>query len=120
VQHKKDQSASVSAQARHPAGDAVKTCARHGNILETRLSKCPVCVRETGGVTRHSAAWRRYSKAFLLRHPFCERHLAQGVDVLAVDVHHKVDRAAGGALFPGEDGLEALCKSCHAREKFSR
>jgi 5-methylcytosine-specific restriction protein A len=56
--------------------------------------------------------WRIIRAQYLKAHPDCER---EGCTAAAVEVHHKVDRAAGGTHQWGN--LEALCKSHHSQMK---
>jgi 5-methylcytosine-specific restriction endonuclease McrA len=52
-------------------------------------------------------------KLKLARDRFCEDCLGEGVVELAVEVHHKVARAGGGALLVPLDELLSLCKRHH-------
>jgi HNH endonuclease len=101
----------------------MKTCPVHAVILGFKQA-CPLCPPKhfdgKGINSRHSRPWRRNSHRFLDAHPLCERCAAQGLVVAATEVHHVVDRHDGGPLFPGDEGLEGLCKPCHARETASR
>ncbi len=97
----------------------MKTCAVHGTVLAPR-QRCPLCHRDgIGTQSRHTRAWRRYSHLILRQRPLCERCKQTGLTVPATEVHHIRDRADGGALFPGDEGVEALCKRCHAKDTAS-
>lgn len=56
------------------------------------------------------AAWRRYRKWFLARHPFCD-----DCGRVAVDVHHILDRRQNPGAALRESNCMALCHACHSR-----
>src|SRR5450631_3700570 len=96
----------------------VKTCATHGTILQPR-QRCSQCDHHHDGAgleSRHSMAWRRYRRLVLYQRPLCELCKAAGLTVPATEVHHLVERAHGGTLFPGDAGVQALCKPCHSAQ----
>lgn len=79
-----------------------------------------------------SPRWQRFRRRILLERIWCERCTAKALPPnvltqvctdtgagLAVDVHHKVDLADGGAPFDPEN-VEALSKSCHSRVTLAR
>lgn len=98
-----------------------KTCPLHGTILAWR-EPCRICGwapgthNGTGAQSRHTRAWRRYSARIRAERPICERCKAAP----STQVHHIIDRAYGGDLFPGDHMVEALCSTCHARESADR
>lgn len=53
--------------------------------------------------------WQRVRARQLARRPLCET-----CDQPALDVHHIVARAAGGAVFDPAN-LKSLCRPCHSR-----
>lgn len=60
----------------------------------------------------NTAKWRRLSKYFRKKHPFCVEcgHLAEQVD----HIHPLND---GGAAFD-EKNLQSLCRSCHSKKTY--
>lgn len=66
-----------------------------------------------GKAIYNTAKWRHTRKAVLSREPLCP------CGEIAVDVHHKVDLADGGAPYDLEN-LEGLCHACHSKETRSR
>jgi 5-methylcytosine-specific restriction enzyme A len=55
--------------------------------------------------------WKLCARDYRFRHPLCEH---DGCEELAVDVHHKVDIAAGGEPYHAAN-LMALCKPHHSQ-----
>ena len=75
--------------------------------------KCPEHERERRKVRPRNpfystAGWDRIRKAYLKRHPQCERCRT----AKATDVHH-VDENTSNNL---DDNLEALCHGCHSKQ----
>ena len=62
----------------------------------------------------YGRSWDETAKAYLEKHPYCERCLKHGKHVKAALVHHKVYVKNGGK--DGAHNLEALCHSCHEYE----
>ena len=65
--------------------------------------------------------WRQLRRMVLSAHPLCADpfnvHAADGVVVLATDVHHVVPLSSGAAsqVLNRMDNLQPLCHSCHSR-----
>jgi 5-methylcytosine-specific restriction protein A len=62
----------------------------------------------------NSARWVKHRKAYLAKHPLCERCRAAGNIKAASVVHHKVDRLDDPSRAWDWTNFEALCKSCHS------
>ena len=61
-----------------------------------------------------SSRWRRKSRGYRRRHPFCEHCLlTDGLLVRAAMVDHIVPLRQGGAKMDDKN-LQALCTACHA------
>lgn len=58
----------------------------------------------------NSSRWKRFSRWYRKDNPFCVV-----CDRLADDVDHITPIEEGGSLY-GEDNLQSLCKSCHAKK----
>ena len=61
--------------------------------------------------------WRRESRAWLKRHPWCEYHLGLGRQVRATIVDHRVPHRGKSWLFWDRANWQALCKGCHDAAK---
>jgi 5-methylcytosine-specific restriction protein A len=86
-------------------------CDEHNQAVNHRYNKerTDTLEREFYGQQR----WKVARAAYLLDHPYCERHLEQGKFVPAVMVHHKkaVKDYPDLALEP--TNFESLCDACH-------
>lgn len=60
-----------------------------------------------------TAQWQRLRLSHLAIEPACRQCRAEGSLTLANTVDHVVAISAGGDPFPGHDGLQSLCASCH-------
>lgn len=67
-----------------------------------------------GSVKPYGRQWDETARAYLEKHPYCERCLRHGKHTRADLVHHKTYVANGGT--DGTSNLEALCHSCHEYE----
>lgn len=56
--------------------------------------------------------YRRWRRAYLVKHPLCVRCAAHGRTSAATDVDHVVQRGAGGALMSPAN-VRPLCRDCH-------
>lgn len=61
----------------------------------------------------NTAQWKRLRRAHLDLFPMCEGCLDMGKLTDANTVDHRIPINAGGAPFPGHDGLASYCTSCH-------
>lgn len=71
--------------------------------------------KRAGKAIYNTAKWKNTRKAVLAKQPIC----AHCDNALAVDVHHKVDLADGGAPYDLSN-LVGLCKTCHGQESMRR
>jgi 5-methylcytosine-specific restriction protein A len=62
----------------------------------------------------NTAQWQRLRLAHLDQYPLCEGCEDMAVLRLANTVDHRVPISAGGAPFPGHDGLASYCGPCHS------
>ncbi|HEX8553157.1 MAG TPA: HNH endonuclease signature motif containing protein [Sphingomonas sp.] len=61
----------------------------------------------------NTSRWKALRLRQLAMHPTCEGCEAMGRLTPANTVDHRVPIKAGGAPFPGHDGLASLCGPCH-------
>ena len=63
--------------------------------------------------------WRRQSRAYLARNPYCAMCREVGRTQLAQVVDHRVPHRGDETLFWDQENWSALCKSCHDGPKAS-
>ena len=68
----------------------------------------------SGNQVPYGRSWDEMAKAYLEKHPYCERCLKDGKHVKAALVHHKEYVANGGE--DKASNMEALCHRCHELE----
>ncbi len=61
-----------------------------------------------------TVTWRRRSKAYLRRHPLCERCQKKGRAQPATEVDHIEPHGGNLEKFWDTDNWQALCHSCHS------
>jgi 5-methylcytosine-specific restriction enzyme A len=61
----------------------------------------------------NTSTWKRLRLAHLSLSPMCEGCAAMGLLTPANTVDHVVPISEGGPAFPGHDGLNSYCASCH-------
>ena len=64
----------------------------------------------------NTKAWARLRLRQLAKEPLCRMCAARGDVTPATEVDHIVAIKRGGDAFPGLDGLQSLCRSCHSRK----
>jgi 5-methylcytosine-specific restriction endonuclease McrA len=67
-----------------------------------------------------SKRWARHRRAYLSKHPLCERCRAADRIKAASIVHHKVERLDDPGKAWDWTNFEALCGSCHTRHHNAR
>lgn len=91
-------------------------CEEHAGERPRRWDERPSAARRGYG---HQ--WRRIRMMVLARRPLCAdpfgEHHANGITVLATDVHHVIPLSSGMPLriLNDESNLQPLCHSCHSR-----
>lgn len=98
-------------------------CNRPGCTKLTSERFCPMHMQEyqtTRDNKRPSAyrrgyntAWRKTSKGYLTRHPFCVKCLSKGIHTPATVVDHIKPHKGNKTLFWDSNNWQALCKRCH-------
>ncbi len=98
-------------------------CNRPGCTKLTSERFCPMHMQEyqtTRDNKRPSAyrrgyntAWRKASKGYLTRHPFCVKCLSKGIHTPATVVDHIKPHKGNKTLFWDSNNWQALCKRCH-------
>ncbi|MTH76325.1 HNH endonuclease signature motif containing protein [Paracoccus aestuariivivens] len=71
---------------------------------------------QAGAAFYATPRWRRESKLFLFRHPFCADCGELGVDVLASEVDHIIPHRGDARLMWDRSNWQSLCKCCHSRK----
>lgn len=74
----------------------------------TRDNKRPSAYRRG-----YNTAWRKASKGYLTRHPFCVKCLSKGIHTPATVVDHIKPHKGNKTLFWDSNNWQALCKRCH-------
>lgn len=69
--------------------------------------------RRTAAQRGYDGRWQRWRAMVLRERPLCEDCLAQGLTVVATDVHHIVPKRNGGS--DEAHNLRTLCHSCHSK-----
>ena len=105
---------------------APSACRRPGCRGLVRNGVCSVCgalkrqpqqqhdeQRGTAAQRGYDGRWQRRRVMFWRAHPLCAACAAQGVTVVATDVHHLVPLRSGGS--DEDSNLQALCHACHSR-----
>lgn len=90
---------------------------RAANARDERLK----AAREDGWSKRFygSVAWRRCRRAILADEPLCRRCFGEGVETIAVDVHHVEPASPESDRNYDPTNLVPLCKRCHTIEENS-
>lgn len=84
---------------------------------DARRAKAKLGAAAQAGAAFYSTPrWRRESKAFLARHPFCAECASLGLDVLAQEVDHRVPHRGDAGLMWDRSNWQSLCKPCHSRK----
>ena len=101
----------------------LRVCNKPGCNRLTSESYCELHRREYKPEDRPSAyrrgynsAWRKASKAYLIRHPFCVACLRNGIHNKATVVDHIRPHKGDRNLFWDKMNWQALCKRCHDRK----
>ena len=101
----------------------LRPCKHASCITLTSDSYCDIHKDKNKEKKRKSAAgrgyghkWRKVSKQYLLRHPFCVECRKQGMYEAATEVDHIVPHKGNMNLFWDKTNWQGLCKSCHARK----
>lgn len=101
----------------------LRVCNKPGCYNLTEKGYCEIHSHECKNDSRpsaykrgYNAAWRKASKAYLIKHPFCVRCLAKNIYKRAEVVDHIRPHKENQELFWDKDNWQALCKQCHDRK----
>ena len=68
--------------------------------------------RKTAAQRGYGHKWRKESKAYLAKHPWCSLH-GGGCTLIATLVDHVVPHRGDMRLFWNRDNWQGLCEHCH-------
>lgn len=78
----------------------------------SEIRRKPKRKRKTNDILYNKQKWRRISRLYRIKNPFCE---IKGCNNFSDHTDHIIPIADGGALYD-ERNLQSLCISCHGKK----
>jgi 5-methylcytosine-specific restriction protein A len=87
-------------------------CDKHQKEVNARRDSIRLSSHERG----YTSKWRKASKAFLDKHPWCTECMKHYIYEAATETDHIIPHKGNMKLFWDKSNWQGLCHSCHSRK----